>query len=192
MRTYVQGGWNDIIHLCNAAAGRLAGPPSVYCVELMSNNGELIEKAQEICRARQSRPDALIEILHDVQEALGHIPEAAMPAIAQELNLSNAEVYGVVSFYHDFRTAPASGPVVRLCRAESCQAMGCDQLATALERNVDWQCGAPEIRTVYCLGNCALSPAAMVGDELIGRADVRKIADAVAAVRQDRKEERHG
>lgn len=158
----------------------------------MSNAGKMIEWAQEICRARQNRPDALIEILHDLQEALGHIPKPAIPAIAEELNLSRAEVYGVISFYHDFRTAPATGPVVKLCRAESCQAMGCEELARALGDEVDWRGSAPEIRTVYCLGNCALSPAAMVGDRLIGRADVRKIADAVAAAQECHEKGRYG
>ena len=157
----------------------------------MSSTGQVIERVQEICAARQNRPDALIEILHDLQEALGHIPKAAIQPIADRLNLSRAEVYGVVSFYHDFRTAPASGPVVKLCRAESCQAMGCDALAASLAGAVDWQGNAPEIRTVYCLGNCALSPAAMVGGRLIGRADVQKIVKTVAAARAH-EEERNG
>jgi formate dehydrogenase subunit gamma len=158
----------------------------------MSSTGQVIERVQEICAARQNRPDALIEILHDVQESLGHLPKAAIQPIADMLNLSRAEVFGVVSFYHDFRTAPASGPVVKLCRAESCQAMGCDALAETLAGAVDWKGNAPEIRTVYCLGNCALSPAAMVGDRLIGRADIRKIAEAVATARECRKDEHHG
>lgn len=151
----------------------------------MSGDADIVETARNLCRARAGRADALIEILHDVQEALGHIPKAVMPAIARELNLSRAEVYGVVSFYHDFRTTPPPpGPVVKLCRAEACQSMGCERLAAALGNGVDWKGPAPEIRTVYCLGNCALSPAVMVDGRLIGRADARKIAAAVAAARQ--------
>lgn len=154
----------------------------------MIGNDDMMEMVSEFCHARQNRADALIEILHDVQEALGHVPEAAMPLIARQLNLSRAEVFGVVSFYHDFRTTPPpSAPVVKLCRAEACQSMGCDDLATTLANGTDWKGPAPEIRTVYCLGNCALSPAAMVGERLIGRADARKIADAVAAARKSGK-----
>lgn len=158
----------------------------------MSDNGDMTERIRGLCRARGNRAEALIEILHDVQETLGHVPESMMPIIAQELNLSRAEVYGVVSFYHDFRTAPPAGPVVKLCRAEACQSMGCDTLAAALENGVDWDGNAPEIRTVYCLGNCALSPAALVGDRLIGRADAAKIAAAVAAARHSGEDKRNG
>ena len=126
--------------------------------------------AVEICGNYDNRPDALIEILHDVQGALGFIQTDAMRAIAEALNISRAEVQGVVSFYEDFRLEPAPAGLVKVCGGEACQAVGSDQLAAGLiEANVP-------CRTVFCLGNCALGPAAMVDDQLIGRASVKKIA----------------
>jgi formate dehydrogenase subunit gamma len=127
---------------------------------------------EAICVRHGDAPDALIEILHDVQDALGHVPEAALPAIAGRLNLSRAEVHGVVSFYHDFRTAP--GPLaVRVCQGEACQSMGGEALMAALRAR-----GAA-VEPVYCLGNCALAPAAMADGRLIGRASAERILEVV-------------
>ena len=121
------------------------------------------------------RPGALMPILHAVQHHLGCIPPDAVPAIALALNLSRAEVHGVVTFYPDFRSEPPGRHVVQLCRAESCQAMG----STALEDHAQRRLGigfrettgdgAITLEPIYCLGNCALSPAMMVDGELHGR-----------------------
>ena len=120
-------------------------------------------------------PGALLPILHAVQDALGHVPEGAVPLIAQGLNLSRAEVHGVVSFYHYFRTRPPGRHVLHLCRAEACQAMG----GVALERHVTQRLGigfhqttadgACTLEPVYCLGNCACAPSMMLDGELHGR-----------------------
>lgn len=120
-------------------------------------------------------PGALLPILHAVQKHFGYVPEASVPLIAKALNLSRAEVHGVVSFYHFFRTRPSGKQVIYLCRAESCQALG----AVALERHVKQRLGvdyhqttadgAYTLEPVYCLGNCACSPALMVDEELQGR-----------------------
>ena len=120
-------------------------------------------------------PGGLLTVLHGVQEALGYIPPDSVPLIARELNLSRADVHGVISFYHYFRSKPAGRRVIYLCRAESCQAMG----AATLEKHIKERLGvdfhqttangAYSLEPVYCLGNCACSPAMMVDDELKGR-----------------------
>jgi formate dehydrogenase subunit gamma len=119
----------------------------------------------------------LLPILHDIQAAYGHIPSGAIPLIADALNLTKAEVHGVVSFYHDFREMPAGRHVVRICRAEACQAMGANTLAETVlaDLGVGWHGttpnGAVTIEPVYCLGLCACGPAAMVDDRVVGRVD---------------------
>ncbi len=146
----------------------------------MNAESDLTERTRALCRAQASRPDALIEILHDIQEEAGFIPRETIPVLAEELNLSRADVHGVASFYHDFRDAPPDGPIVKLCRGEACQAMGCDTLAEALEISPPESDGVKSvIETVYCLGNCALGPAAMVSGQLIGRANKENISDAL-------------
>ncbi|MHC0052644.1 formate dehydrogenase subunit gamma [Actibacterium sp. D379-3] len=119
----------------------------------------------------------LLPILHAVHAAFGHLPKPALPVIAEVLNLSRAEVHGVASFYHDFRDAPGGRRVLRICRAEACQAMGADALAararTAL--GIGWHGttpdGAVSLEPVFCLGLCACAPAAMLDDQVIGRVD---------------------
>lgn len=136
--------------------------------------------------AKSAQPGAALPILHALQDCFGYIDDAAIPVIAEALNLSRAEVLGVVSFYHDFRRAPLKGATLRLCRAESCQALGCEDLVAHLSAAhsvaVDSADGrAPlHVETVYCLGNCALSPAALFEGEPIGRLDRDKI-DAIVA-----------
>jgi formate dehydrogenase subunit gamma len=136
--------------------------------------------------AKSAEPGAALPILHALQDCFGYIDDAAIPEIAEALNLSRAEVLGVVSFYHDFRRAPVGGASLQLCRAESCQALGCEDLVAYLDEAhglaVD-DAGAPaalHVQTVYCLGNCALSPAALLDGEPIGRLDRDKI-DAIVA-----------
>lgn len=137
--------------------------------------------AMEVCAAHDNRPDRLIEIFHDIQARLGCIPTDALQPVAQALNLSRAEVYGVFSFYHDFRDAPAGRHVVKLCRAEACQAVGCELLAAHAERALGTGFGdtTPDgrvtLEAVYCLGNCALGPSALVDGAVHGLLDNNKL-----------------
>jgi formate dehydrogenase subunit gamma len=122
-----------------------------------------------------SLPGGLLPILHDIQEHVGYVPPEAVPRIAESLNLSRAEVHGVISFYHDFRSEPAGRHVVHVCRAESCQSLGAEALlAGACERlgvevHGTTADGSVTLEPIYCLGNCALSPAIMVDRQVYGR-----------------------
>ena len=136
----------------------------------MSDTAEL----DRILAAHAGREGSLLPILHDVQATFGYVSEDSVRTIAGALNLSRAEVHGVVSFYHDFRTAPADRPVVKLCRAESCQARGVEALAARLP--VD---GPVKVETVYCLGLCSVGPNAMVGDTVHARLDAAKLSALV-------------
>ena len=130
-------------------------------------------EASALIEARRAEKGAMLPILHDLQARFGYIPDAAIPLVAAALNVSKAETVGVVSFYHDFRRAPASGPVLKICRAESCQAAGCEELVAYLERRhglvADAHGGPVNVETVYCLGHCAASPAAMLDGEPMAR-----------------------
>jgi len=140
---------------------------------------ERVEQIAEILRRHEGRKGALLPILNDVQAALGHVPRDSVPLIAEALNLSRAEVHGVVTFYHDFRQAPADRPVIRLCRAEACQARGVEALAPVFEND-----GRVEVESVYCLGLCASGPSAMVGDRVFARLDeaaAKRLIGEVAA-----------
>jgi len=125
-----------------------------------------------ILAAHVGREGPLLPILHDVQSAFGHVSEEAVRAIAQALNLSRAEVHGVVSFYHDFHAAPEPRRVVRLCRAEACQARGVEGLVRDLP-----QVPGVKLETVYCLGLCSVGPNAMIGDTLHARLDAARLGE---------------
>jgi formate dehydrogenase subunit gamma len=133
------------------------------------------ETARAIAAERGNRPDELLEILHDVQSALGYVPEVVVPALAQALNLSRAEVHGVVTFYHDFRAKPAGRHVLKLCRAEACQSMGCESLVERAESRLGIACGETSadgrvtLEPIYCLGLCATAPSAMMDGRIVGR-----------------------
>lgn len=133
----------------------------------------------------QSLPGALLPILHGIQDELGYIPPESVALIADGLNLSRAEVHGVISFYHYFRTHPPGCHVVQICRAESCQAMGARQLETHVKKQlqIDYHQttadGRITLEPVYCLGNCACSPSVRVGDDVYGLMDADKF-DALA------------
>ena len=132
----------------------------------------------------------LLPILHALQEEFGHVPEAALPLIARELNLSRAEVYGVVTFYHDFREAPAGKHVVRICRAEACQSVGGRDIGEHARQmlGLDWHGTTPDGRVtlepVYCLGLCSTAPSAQIDGELHGRLDRETLSALINEVRQ--------
>ncbi len=115
-----------------------------------------------------ARPEMLVQILHAVVENFGHVPEQAIRQLADELNLSRADVHGVVSYYHDFRTAPPGKHVVKICQAEACQAMGSRELVAHAGASLP---GDVTLEPVYCLGNCACAPSIMVDGKTIGRVD---------------------
>ena len=124
---------------------------------------------------------ATLPMLHALQDEFGYVDSQAVPLIAEALNLSRAEVHGAISFYHDFKTAPQPPRVIKLCRAEACQALGCESVVDELARHHgiavdDHHAGDAIVETVYCLGNCALGPSALVDGELIGRVDAARIA----------------
>jgi formate dehydrogenase subunit gamma len=133
-------------------------------------------------------PGALLPILHDVQDALGYIPADSVPAIAKALNLSRAEVHGVITYYHHFRSEPAGRTVVQVCRAESCKACGADALMAHAERALGCAShhtradGAVTLEPVFCLGMCASSPAIMVGEKLYARVTPEKFDRLVASL----------
>ena len=143
----------------------------------------------EIIVAHQGMEGALLPILHAVQAAFGYVPQASLPLIAKGLNISKAEVHGVVSFYHDFRSEKAGAHVVRLCRAEACQAVGADALAAHTKQSlgIDWHGtttdGRVTLEPVFCLGLCACGPAAMVDGRLVGRVDTARMDALVAGMR---------
>lgn len=139
------------------------------------------DTARGIAAEHGNAPDALIEILHQVQAALGYVPEAAVPVLAEALNLSRAEVHGVVTFYHDFRREPPGRHVLKICRAEACQAMGCEELVERAEEHLGIACGGTSadgrvtFEPVYCLGLCATGPSAMMDGQLVGRLTAPKL-----------------
>lgn len=147
------------------------------------------ERALVLIRERQQLPGALLPVLHALQDEFGYIPSEAFPLLADVLNISRAEVVGVVRFYHDFKEQPGGRHLLKLCRAESCQAMGCDALVDHLHQRLGIELGettadgALTVEAVYCLGNCALSPAAMLDGRLHGRVDAAKVDRLVAAAR---------
>ncbi|MCZ6832018.1 MAG: formate dehydrogenase subunit gamma [Gammaproteobacteria bacterium] len=152
----------------------------------MPENKE-IETAGEIAKAMAQRPGALLPILHAVQDELGCIPASTVPVIAQALNLSRAEVHGVISFYPFFRSQPAGKKIVYICRAESCQAMGSAALEAHAKQSlgIDYHQttadGSVTLEPVYCLGNCACSPSVMVDGELHSRVSAARFDELVKA-----------
>jgi formate dehydrogenase subunit gamma len=146
--------------------------------------------ASEIINSFGAKPEMLVQILHAFVDRYSYISEAAIRQIADELNLSRAEVHGVVHFYHDFRTAPPGRHVVRICQAESCQAMGSRALTAHAERSLGVRLhettadGEITLEPVYCLGNCACSPALMIDNQVYGRVDSGQFDRLVRGTRQ--------
>ena len=146
-------------------------------------------RGAEIIAEHAHLEGAMLVILHALQDAFGHVPEPAIPMIASALNLSRAEVHGVFTFYHDFRREPAGKHVLKLCRAEACQAAGGDALAARAEARLGIGIGntTPDNRVtlepIYCLGLCATAPSAMLDGRVVGRLDEARI-DALVAEAQ--------
>jgi formate dehydrogenase subunit gamma len=144
------------------------------------------ERTAQIVAEHQDLEGPLLPILHAIQGAFGCVPEDAVPVIAKALNLSRAEVHGVVTFYHDFRRQPAGRHVLKLCRAEACQAAGGDALAARAQERLGVAFGSTTadgrvtLEPIYCLGLCSVSPSAMIDGRIVGRVDEQKL-DALLA-----------
>ena len=148
------------------------------------------QRASRIIERHRGTEGALLPMLHDLQDEFGHVPDAALPMLAQALNLSRAEVHGVVTFYHDYRDHPAGRHVLKLCRAEACQSMGGDDIAERVKAllGIDFHQttldGAVTLEPVYCLGLCSCAPSAMLDGEVHGRLDAGLAAELVAEARR--------
>ncbi len=148
---------------------------------MTDSTGSAIPGLAEIVRtavaAHRGELGPLLPILHDLQKTLGYVPNDAVGLLARELNLSRADVYGVVTFYHDFRDQPGGRSTVRICRAEACQAVGANELVDYATRRLDTELGTTtadgrtQLEQVFCLGNCALGPSVEVNGMVHGRVD---------------------
>lgn len=147
---------------------------------------DLTVKVDVLIAQHQHMPGTLLPLLHAIQDDIGYVPESTYPQIAKALSLSVAEVYGVVTFYHHFRKHKPGRHVMQICRAESCQSMGSEALEAHAKKclNVDYHQTTSDdaitLEAVYCLGNCALSPAVMMDEEVYGRVSV-DVLDALIA-----------
>lgn len=146
-----------------------------------------MDRAAAIIAAHAGREGATLPILHEIQAAFGYVPVEAVPMVAQALNLSRAEVHGVVTFYHEFRSRPPGQHVLHVCRAEACQSLGADALGERLKARlgVDWHGttadGEVTLEPVFCLGLCAIGPAAMLDGQPLARLNEAKVAAALEA-----------
>jgi formate dehydrogenase subunit gamma len=150
-----------------------------------------LDTVTAVCTELKASAGALMPVLHAVQNRLGFVPHNAVPVIARELNLSIAEVHGVLTFYHYFRKEPGGRHVVHVCRAEACQSLGATRVEAHAKRTlaIDFhgttKDGAIRLEPVYCLGNCALGPAIMIDDRLHGRVSTHRFDELMAATRAD-------
>lgn len=146
------------------------------------------ERVKAIIAGHAAVEGPLLPILHAVQAAFGHVPEAVTPIIAEELNLSRAEVHGVITFYHDFHCEPRGRTVLRMCRAEACQSMGCEKLIERAEDKLGIECGETSadgrvtLEGIYCLGLCSTAPAMEVNGRLIGRLTPARLENLLAEI----------
>lgn len=149
------------------------------------------ETIRRVVEQHRVLPGAMLPVLHAIQEQLGWVPDEAVPVIAAALRRSRAEVHGVISFYPHFRTHPPGRHVVQVCRAESCRAMGAEALEAHAKSSlgIDFDHttgdGAVTLEAVYCLGNCACSPAIRIDDEIVGRVDSRRFDALIAELRSE-------
>lgn len=147
------------------------------------------ERAKQIIAEHAAHEGPVLPILHALQAAFGYVPAAAVPIVADALNLTRAEVHGIVSFYHDFRREPPGRHLLKLCRAEACQSLGADRLhAEVCERlGVGWHettaDGRVTVQPVFCLGLCAIGPAALLDDRPVGRLDAARLQAELEAAR---------
>lgn len=152
-------------------------------------HGDVASRAIGIIHELKAIEGPLLPILHAIQQEFGYVPAETLTLIAQELNLSRAEVHGVMTFYHDFRAAPAGRHVIKLCRAEACQSMNGDRIAETVQQLLGIRFGETTadgkvtLEPVYCLGLCACAPAAMVDDQVIGRLNATKAEQMIAEIR---------
>jgi formate dehydrogenase subunit gamma len=150
---------------------------------------DVVQRTAAVIAEAAGMEGPLLPILHSLQEEFGFVPNEALPVIAGALNISNAEVHGVITFYHDYRRAPAGRHVLKICRAEACQSMGSDAIASRIQQllgigfHETAKDGSVTLEPVYCLGLCACAPAAMLDGEVIGRVDADKLDEIVAEVR---------
>jgi formate dehydrogenase subunit gamma len=150
---------------------------------------EKLTTIQSLITQRKEMPGALIPLLHAIQDTIGYIPEDSYLPISRALALSVAEVHGVVTFYHHFRTFPVGKHILYVCRAESCQAMGAEKLEASIKAklNIDYHQttsdGALTLEPIYCLGNCACSPAVLIDDQVCGRVDIDRMNEIIAEAR---------
>jgi formate dehydrogenase subunit gamma len=151
-------------------------------------NPKVQANAQTIIANLKNKPGALLPILHGIQDELGYIPAETVPAIADALNLSRAEVHGCISFYHYFRDTPPGKITIHLCRAESCQAMGAKDLENHVKNRlgIDYhettKDGTFSLEPVYCLGLCACSPSMQVGKEVYGRVSAESFDNTIQQI----------
>jgi formate dehydrogenase subunit gamma len=144
------------------------------------------DRVRAIVTAHEGERGRLLPILHGIQAEFGYVDEAVVPVLAQELNISRADVHGVITFYHDFRKAPAGHTEVRVCRGEACQAVGAEELMTHARRRLGVSAGetTPDgdvtLEQVFCLGNCALGPSVQVNGKLYGRVGSERLDTLVA------------
>ena len=147
----------------------------------LTSDTTVIEATQNAIAENQHLEGALLPILHQIQHSLGYVPKTSVPTIAKALNLSRAEVHGVISYYHTFTDQPLGDTVIEVCRAESCQAVGGRVIEATLKESlgIDYnettKDGKFTLEAVYCLGNCACSPALRIGDDIYGRVTPKKV-----------------
>jgi len=148
----------------------------------------LREMIESVVESHRGKIGALLPVLHSIQDQLGHIPSESVPMIARELNLSRAEIQGVIGFYHDFRTEPVGEHIIHICRAEACQAMGARELEEYASKRLGVAYGGTTadgkftLQPVYCLGNCACSPSVRINDDLHARVTSPKFDALISAL----------
>ncbi len=155
-----------------------------YTVNVMQSSSYTNEQGaatRDALAANRDKPGALLCVLHAIQDRLGFVPDGSLAPVAEALNLSRAEVYGVLTFYHDFRRSPPGRHILKICRAEACQAMGSEKLSAHVQARLGVEFrgttadGAVTLEPVYCLGDCALSPVVMIDGLLHGRVSAEQL-----------------
>jgi formate dehydrogenase subunit gamma len=149
---------------------------------MTTSTGQAQSTIRRVLDAKRDMSGALLPILHDIQDELGYVPNDAVADIAEALNLSRAEVHGVISYYHHFRTEAPKGAVVQVCRAEACQACGSDALWEHASKKVVGQ--AVTLESVYCLGLCATAPSVSINDKPYARVSAGKFDHLLAQLKE--------